>query len=141
MKQRQWAPPSTLPDPHPRPGWVHRWIRHRVLGTDDAMRASAAMREGWEPCKLADYPEMRMAFHSGASGQVADMIQVGALMLCRMPKEVDDQRKEYYAGLSERQSRGVDAQVRQVSDHRVPLTSEFRSGVEFGKRGGPEPTA
>ena len=22
-----WRPPSLLPDPDPRPGWRHRWVR------------------------------------------------------------------------------------------------------------------
>jgi hypothetical protein len=31
-RSKPWTPPSVLPEPEPRDGWVHRWIRTSMAG-------------------------------------------------------------------------------------------------------------
>ena len=53
-----WRPPSLLPDPDPRPGWRHRWVRVTLLGQADDRNVSVRYQDGFEACKWEDYPEM-----------------------------------------------------------------------------------
>ena len=59
-RPRSWAPPQLLPDPHVEPGYVFRWIRTSTLGNADPMNMSSKMREGWEPVKASDHPEIQL---------------------------------------------------------------------------------
>ena len=80
-----WVPASILPNPDPRDGWVHRWIRTSVLGESDNTNVSKMMREGWQPVKADDYPELLL--ESDIGSRFAGNIEVGGLLLCRAPKE------------------------------------------------------
>ena len=53
-----WRAPETLPHPDPRPGWAHRYIRLSTLGVADPSNISSKLREGYEPCKAEEYPEL-----------------------------------------------------------------------------------
>jgi hypothetical protein len=55
-----WKPASLLPEFKKVPGWAYRWIRTSLLNDADNLNVSSKMREGWEPVKLADHPEMRI---------------------------------------------------------------------------------
>ena len=55
-----YVPPSALPDPTPEPGYVYRWIATHVLGEAQNTNVSSKMREGWEPVKAADHPELML---------------------------------------------------------------------------------
>ena len=62
-----WRAPETLPSPDPRPGWAHRWVRISILGTSDPSNISSKLREGYEPCKADDYPELML--HAATEGR------------------------------------------------------------------------
>ena len=62
-----WVPASILPNPDPRDGWVHRWIRTSVLGESDNTNVSKMMREGWQPVKAEDYPELLLESDIGTN--------------------------------------------------------------------------
>ena len=125
-----WRPPEALPSPDNRPGWSHRWIRLSTLGTADPGNISSKMREGYEPCKAEDYPEMMM--HASTEGRFKGNIEVGGLMLCRIPAEFLDQRSAYYANMNKSQMESVDNNFLRESDPRMPLFSEKKSKVTFG---------
>ena len=90
-----WRPPETLPMPEDRPGWKHRYVRLSTLGVADPSNISSKLREGYEPCKAEDYPELMM--HATTEGRFKGGIEVGGLLLCRIPEEFLRQRAEYYA--------------------------------------------
>ena len=52
------AAPETLPSPTPEPGYAYRWIRTSTQGQVDATNVSSKLREGWEPVKAVDHPEI-----------------------------------------------------------------------------------
>ena len=70
-----WRPPETLPSPDARPGWSHRWVRLSTLGVDDPGNISSKLREGYEPCKADEYPELMM--HATTEGRFTGNIEVG----------------------------------------------------------------
>ena len=125
-----WRPPETLPMPDPRPGWVHRYIRISTMGTADPSNISSKLREGYEPCRAVDYPELML--HATTDERFKGGIEVGGLLLCRIPEEFDKQREAYYNGLNQSQSESVDNNFLRENDPRMPLFSEKRSKVTFG---------
>jgi hypothetical protein len=125
-----WRPPETLPQPDPRPGWVHRYIRLSTMGTADPSNISSKLREGYEPCKADEYPEMMM--HATTEGRFKGNIEVGGLLLCRIPEEFLKQRAEYYANQNKAQMDSVDNNFMRESDPRMPLFAERKTKVSFG---------
>ena len=132
MMQRPtaWRPPETLPSPDPRPGWTHRWVRISVMGQTDASNRSSKFREGYEPVKAEEYPELMM--HATADGPFKGGIEVGGLLLCRIPSEFLEQRAAYYANQNKAQMESVDNNFLRESDPRMPLFSEKKTKVTFG---------
>lgn len=129
-RAESWRPPETLPSPDPREGWTHRWVRTATMGTADPSNISSKLREGYEPCKAEDYPELMM--HASTEGRFKGNIEVGGLLLCRIPKEFLDQRMRYYDNQNKAQVESVDNNFLRENDPRMPLFSEKRSKVTFG---------
>jgi hypothetical protein len=129
----RWMPPQLLPDPKPEPGYVYRWIRLSTLGTSDPGNISSKLREGWEPVKASDHPEIRLFNDQNTVGQYKDTVQVGGLMLCKIPAEFMDQRSAHYSNQSEAQMNSVDNNFMRENDPRMPLFRERSSKVTFGK--------
>ena len=125
-----WKAPEVLPSPDPRPGWKHRWVRISVLGNADPSNISSKFREGYEACKGEDYPELML--HASTEGRFKGNIEVGGLLLCRIPEEFMVQRSEYYAQQNKAQVESVDNSFLRQSDARMPLFSEKSSKVTFG---------
>ena len=125
-----WRPPETLPTPDERPGWKHRWVRTSTLGTADPSNVSSKLREGYEPCKAEDYPELML--HAATEGRFKGAIEVGGLLLCRIPEEFMEQRAQYYEQQNKAQVESVDNNFLRQSDARMPLFAEKSSKVSFG---------
>ena len=100
QRPRQWRPPSALPDPNPRPGWKHRYVRTSTLGKEDTKNVSTRYQDGFEPCKWEDYPEIEKTLFSNQ--KKTGNIEVGGLILCRAPVEMVDQRNAGLRGGGER---------------------------------------
>ncbi len=125
-----WRPPELLPSPDARPGWSHRWVRIAAMGAADATNISSKLREGYEPCKAEDYPELMV--HASTEGRFKGAVEVGGLLLCRIPEEFMTQRAEHYARQNKAQMESVDNNFLRESDPRMPLFSEKKTKVSFG---------
>jgi hypothetical protein len=130
QRPQMWRPPETLPSPDDRPGWTHRWVRTATMGVADPTNISSKLREGYEPCKADEYPELMM--HASTEGRFKGTIEVGGLLLCRIPSEFLSQRAEYFANQNKAQMDSVDNNFLRESDPRMPLFSEKKSKVTFG---------
>ena len=130
-RPKQWLPPQLLPDPTPEPGYVFRWIRISTLGANDPMNVSSKLREGWEPVKASEHPEIHLM--GSGEGRFADSIEVGGLILCKTPKELAEQRDAYYRRQAEGQMDSVDNSFMRESNPKMPLFKERRSEVSFGR--------
>lgn len=122
-----YAPPSLLPFPDPEPGFVFRYVATHVLGQADPSNTSKRFREGWIPCKAADYPELML--NADANGN----IEVGGLMLCKMPEEQAKARADYYDAQAEAQMESVNNHFMKNSDPRMPLFTDRNSAVTRGR--------
>jgi hypothetical protein len=130
VRPAMWRPPETLPMPDDRPGWIHRYVRTSTLGTADPSNISSKLREGYEPCKAEEYPEMMI--HASQEGRFKGNIEVGGLLLCRIPEEFMKQREAYYASINKSQMESVDNTYMRQSDARMPLFAERKSNVTIG---------
>lgn len=130
-RPKKWTPPTALPDPNPEPGYAFRWIRISTLGTNDPGNVSAKLREGWEPVKASEHPEIQTM--GGGVGRFPDSIEIGGLILCKTPVELVDQRNSFYRNQADGQMSSVDNNFMRESDARMPLFKERRSEVSFGR--------
>ncbi len=131
FRKHQWRPADALPMPKAPPGWHYRYIRRSIAGTPDVNNFGRAMREGWEPVPLKDHPELEMSVDP--SSKNSGNIEIGALILCKMPVEMVQQRNEYYGRLANRQMEAVDNNLMKENDPRMPLYNERKTEVTFGK--------
>jgi hypothetical protein len=129
-RTESWRPPETLPTPDHRAGWSHRWVRTATMGVADPTNISSKLREGYEPCKAEDYPELMM--HATTDGRFKGNVEVGGLLLCRIPSEFLEQRMKHYDNQHKAQMESVDNNFLRDSDPRMPLFSEKKTKVTFG---------
>ena len=130
QRPEAWRPPETLPMPEDRPGWKHRYVRISTMGQADPSNISSKLREGYEPCKAEDYPELMM--HATVEGRFKGGIEIGGLLLCRIPEEFLKQRADYYDKQNKSQIDSVDNNFLRENDPRMPLFSERKTKVTFG---------
>jgi hypothetical protein len=131
-RPKKWMPPTLLPDPTPEPGYEFRWIRLSTLGNNDPGNISSKLREGYEPVKLSDHPEISIVGED-TKGRFADTIQIGGLMLCKIPQEFVAQRDAYYQKQADSQMQSVDNSFMRENDPRMPLFRERQTQVKFGR--------
>lgn len=122
-----YRPPSALPEVIAEPGYGYRWIMTHILGKADPTNVSKKMREGWVPVKASDHPELQYAANPNGN------VEIGGLMLCKMPLELIRSRNEYYENVSRSQTEAVDNNFMRQSDPRMPLFNERKSSTSFGK--------
>lgn len=125
-----WKAPEVLPMPDERPGWKHRYVRLSTNGVADPSNISSKLREGYEPCKADEYPELMM--HAAIEGRFRGGIEIGGLLLCRIPAEFMEQRAKHFANLNQSQMESVDNNFLRESNPKMPLFSEKKSNVTFG---------
>lgn len=118
-----YAPPSLLPEPAPDAHYVYRWVATHVMGVADPTNVSKKLREGWEPVKASDHPEL-MLF-----GDKNGNVEIGGLMLCKMVKEMAKSRDEYYQDQTKQQASSIDNNFMRESDARMPLFAEKSTSV------------
>ena len=111
-------------------GWEYKWIRKAIMGIADPTNMSKSLREGWEPCRLEDHAEMMLAVDGDAKN--SGLIEVGGLVLCKIPLEMFNQRQDYYMKQAQGQMESVDAQVDRENDKRMPIFNERQTKVTFG---------
>ena len=127
-----WQAPEALPMPDERPGWKHRYVRLSTLGTADPSNISSKLREGYEPVKAEEYPELMM--HAATEGRFKGGIEIGGLLLCRIPAEFMDQRAKHFENLNKSQMDSVDNNFLRERDSRsnMALFADKKSKVTFG---------
>lgn len=129
-RPKVWQPASTLPEPDKEPGYTYRWVRVSSLGKSDAPNVSAAFREGWEPVRIEEQPQFRFLVDSDS--RFKDNIEVAGLLLCKVPDELMEQRREYFERMTQSQNESVDNNFMRENDARMPLFRERKSKTSFG---------
>ena len=130
-RPKQWVPPELLPEPDKEAGYAYRWIRVSMLGQADPRNLSSKLREGWEPVRIEEQPKFSLLIDPGS--RFKDNIEIGGLLLCKVPEEFVGQRSAYYQNQTQAQTEAVDNNLMRQSDPRMPLFKERKSSHSFGK--------
>jgi hypothetical protein len=116
---KKWQPASLLPEFTKKAGWAYE---------PDNMNVSSKMREGWEPVKHSEHPEV--VLQADPNSQFKDGIEIGGLLLCKAPQEMMDQRQAFVDEKTRAQTQAVDQSYLNQNDPRMP---KFAEGQENGK--------
>jgi hypothetical protein len=130
-RKKSWTKPELLPSPKPQDGYAFHYVRVSTQGQPDPTNVSSKIREGWEPVKAVDHPEIFLT-HS-ENDRFKDNVLMGGLMLCKAPIEMVEERNAYYNQQADAQIRSVDNNLMRENDPRMPLFNERKSKVTFGK--------
>ena len=129
---KKWQPASLLPEFTKKAGWAYRWIRVSLLNEPDNMNVSSKMREGWEPVKHSEHPEV--VLQADPNSQFKEGIEIGGLLLCKAPQEMMDQRQAFVNEKTRAQTEAVDQSYMNQNDPRMPKFAEGQeNGQSFGK--------
>jgi hypothetical protein len=101
-----------------------------MMGASDPKNISTSFREGYEPVKADDYPEMMM--HATQEGRFKGNIEMGGLLLCAIPTEFLKQREAHFANVNKSQMESVDNNFMRENDPRMSKFSERSTKVSFG---------
>jgi hypothetical protein len=123
-RPKQWQRPETLPQPDKQPGYDYRWVRVSSLGQADARNISSKTREGWEPVRIEEQPRLQLL--TDPNSRFKDNVEIAGLLLCKIPSEFMDQRRDYYSKMNKR-SGGFCRQ--QLYERERPTDASF-----FGKK-------
>jgi hypothetical protein len=129
-RRKSWARPELLPTPNPEPGYEFHWVRVSTMGQADPMNVSSKLREGWEPVKASDHPEI--VTMGVENDRFKDNIVIGGLMLCKTPTEFVEDRNQYFQQQADAQMNAVDNNFMRENDPRMPLFRERSTKVTFG---------
>ena len=124
-RKATWQMPSALPAPTPQEGVEFRWIRTSALGQSDMTNVSSKFREGWEPVKLEDHPELKIM--SDVDSKFKGNVEVGGLLLCKNSTENMDARRDYQQNQASSQMQAVDNSYMKESDPRMPVLRPEKS--------------
>ena len=129
-RKKAWQRPEILPSPNPEPGYEYHWVRVSTQGLVDATNVSSKLREGWEPVKAKDHPEITMV--TVENEKFKDNVVIGGLMLCKAPKELIEERNAYYAEQTKAQIDSVDNNLMRENDPRMPLFNDRKTKITYG---------
>jgi len=134
-RKMTWRPASILPDPNPVPGWKFKYIRTAVMGQNDPTNVSTMFREGWEPVKATEVPEIMHQRDNNPQSRYPDCVEIGGLLLCKAPEELVQSRREHFENLAEQQLKAVDNNMFSQKDRRsnMDMFTEKKSQVSFGR--------
>ena len=130
-RKRVWQPSSMLPDPIPQDGWVFKWCRTEYRNVSDDRTFQKRLREGWEAVQAEDHPEMMS--QSGLT-QKSGLVEVGGLILCKMPEEMVMQRRAYYANMNRDAAEAAEDNYMRDPDERSERLFKKRRDVVFGQK-------
>ena len=130
-RPKQWQPASALPEPDKEPGYDYRWVRISSRAQNDPQNISSKLREGWEPVRIEEQPQFKMMVDPNS--RFKDNVEVGGLLLCKIPSDFMDQRRKHYNDMNRVQIESVDNNFMRENDPRMPLFRERKSSASFGK--------
>ena len=129
-RKKVWSPPSSLDAPPAPDGFKHRWLRAESMGFDDSSNMSAKLRSGYELVRADQYPDTD--YPSVQTGKYQGVIGVGGLLLARIPEEIVESRKDYFAKQVEDKNNAIDNDLMKEQHPSMPINNERQTRVTFG---------
>jgi len=133
---QSWENSANLPTPDPQTGWVFRYIRTSLVGNSDNPNVSRRFREGWQPCRLEDHPELQIhMMDHGSEWATKGNVEIGGQLLCKMPADKAAAREKHFNELAKSQVESVDNVYYKDQDNRMATKQVFerKSKTSFGR--------
>jgi hypothetical protein len=132
-RPQAWTPPNKLDTPEPPEGFEYRWVRHELLGEDQASNVYSRNRQGYEPVNIND-PEFQgyQADSMPSDSKRSGVVRAGDLILMKVPKEVVNQRNSYFSEQARSMQAAVDGERNRQQSDKMPILDESRSKVSRG---------
>ena len=89
------------------------------------------MREGWIPVKAEDHPELKVM--SDVDSRFKGNVEVGGLLLCKIPEEEIKKRDQYMHNLAQNQMDAVDNSFMREENPVMPLIKDRSSRTTYGR--------
>ena len=132
-RRKPWTPPSLLETPPPPPGMHYRWVRIEAGGQEDKLNVGKRMREGFVPVRPEEIEDQGYELPTIDEGKHAGVVGVGGLILCKIPEETAQERRDYYTNKSQGAMDSIDAQLESNSNPAMPIQAPNRKTVtKFG---------
>jgi hypothetical protein len=129
-QKKVWTPPSSLDAPPAPDGFKHRWIRAESMGFDDTSNMSAKLRSGYELVRADEYSDID--YPTIVDGKYKGVIGVGGLLLARIPDEIVESRKEYFAQQTQDRNDAIDNDLMKEQHPSMPINNDRQTRVTFG---------
>lgn len=124
-RTEEWNPAALLPDPEPMEGFRFKWVRKTILGETDVMNISRRRREGYAFVTKEEQPLLADLSDDPTH------IEVGGLVLCKLPVERAEARDRHFARVAQQQLDGLSSNLRREAqeDRRMPLEEQRQTKV------------
>ena len=91
---------------------------------------SPKLRSGYELVRADQYPDAN--YPTVQDGKYKGVIGVGGLLLARIPEEIVESRKEYFARQTKDKSDAIDNDLMKEQHPSMPINNERQTRVTFG---------
>lgn len=135
-RPKTWTPPNKLDTPEPPEGFEYRWVRHELIGEDQASNVYSRNRQGYEQVRIDD-PEFQgfQADSMPSESKRSGVVRSGDLILMKVPKEIVNQRNSYFRDQARAMQAAVDGERDRNQSDKMPILDESRSKVSRGGGG------
>jgi hypothetical protein len=96
-----------------------------MMGVSDNKNVSSKFREGFQPVLASDYPDLHVV--PDFESRFPDNIEVGGMLLCKIPAELMEQRRQAQQHQADGQMQAVDNSYLRQSDPRMPMLKPERT--------------
>jgi hypothetical protein len=100
------------------------------MGYDDSSNMSAKLRSGFELVRADEYSEVD--YPQVQDGKYKGVIGVGGLLLARIPEEIVEARKEYFAQQTQDRNDAIENDLMKEQHPSMPINSDRQTRVTFG---------
>ena len=118
-----------------RPGYVQRWVRTSVKGTEDQSNVFKKLNKGWKPRPLTTVPKGQYVMHVDFNG--TDVIGIHGMILMERPKELHDRQRRMVQEQTNLQMSAVKQNMYKIHDPASGLTrpefTEERTKISRGR--------
>jgi hypothetical protein len=118
-----WVPKMMTNAPDPRPGYVQRWVRTSILGTEDVSNFMKKKNEGWSPRSADTIPNGFFA-PTIDHARYGNVISNGDMILMERPTQVNERQKAFIDTLTSNQTSGIEKYLSQA----MPGGNGFSAG-------------
>ena len=128
-----YKPPSILEIPTGLPeGFQYRWLRVRIRNEDDTRNVFRRQREGWEYVRADEAPDYIGPSHK--DGAFSGVIGQTDLVLARIPEDIAQDRRDYYAAQTAGANEAIEAELKREQHKVAPIQRTLKQTVSGGPR-------